>query len=1256
MQDIIDFFQNLLGIESWPARWQCGIWTPFHGWLYIISDIMIWLAYTAIPVAIGYFILKKRNLPYNKVFILFTLFILSCGFTHLIDALIFWFPVYRFAAIARFVTAVVSWLTVLSVFKMLPTLLNFKSTKDLEKEIHERKEAEAKLKISEERFNLALMGTDAGVFDWNLKTNEIYWSPRFFELLGYADNEIEASLATFEEIIHPDDKEITKTAGYKHLTNKTPYRFEYRLKTKSGEYHWFLSNGQATWDEDGNATRMVGTIFDIHDNKILKEKLIQNEMKFKTIIEAAPDAMVISNQEGEIQIINKQTEKLFGYTKEELIGKKVEILMPQRFAHGHHQHRENYNKEPKFREMGSERTLFGKHKNGTEVPIEISLSPIETAEGRMISAAIRDITRRKEAEKKLKLSEERFQLAVDGTSAGVWDVNLSETGKDYWSPRLYDLLGYENQEFDASVDTFKRLLHPEDVDRNFAMFNDHLHNKNPFKIEYRLKTKEGEYKWFLGTGQATWDENGTPIRMVGTIIDIHESKLIKDKLEESKERFRRLLESAPDAMVIAGKDGVIEIINKQTEKLFGYDREELIGKKIETLIPKRYAHSHVDHRDSFMANSKPREMGEGRLLFGMKKDSSEFPIEISLSPIETSEGMVVAAAIRDITKRRESEKKLKDSEELLQLAISGSQAGIWDWQDMSSSQEWWSSRFYELLGYEDQEIPATFETFKELLHPDDHDHTFKRLDAHLADKIPFVVKYRLKTKSGKYSWFLGSGQATWDDKGEAQRMVGSIIDIDKEATIEASLNMAQSVAQIGSWEYYPIENRLTLSDEAYKIFDLSKEEVALSPKAIINSVHKDDRQELVSFIKECQEKGEVSSTDYRIVTKEGNIKHVHAENELAKSPEGEVIKYFGTVQDITENKWAKEDLNVFFDNPLKLMCLCNFDGYFTRVNPLWTETFGYTAKELMSQPFMDLVHPDDLEKTQEVFNRINKENQILSVTNRYRTKSGEYRWLQWTASPSLERKIIFGVARDITVSRNAELQLKNYTLELEQKNAELEEFAYISSHDMKSPIASLDGLMSIMSESDAIKEEHKDLFEMALTSTNQLKSTINTLNEIIAFKKTLSIEKEDVNIIDLIDEVKISITQQIRETNTVFMLNLDQHKTLYYPRVHLKSILQNLITNSIKYKKEEISPVIEISSTERDGYITLVYKDNGLGMDMSQFKDKMFKLFSRYHTHTEGMGVGLHVVNSVILSYGGKIEVESELGQGTTFILKLIKL
>jgi signal transduction histidine kinase len=231
--------------------------------------------------------------------------------------------------------------------------------------------------------------------------------------------------------------------------------------------------------------------------------------------------------------------------------------------------------------------------------------------------------------------------------------------------------------------------------------------------------------------------------------------------------------------------------------------------------------------------------------------------------------------------------------------------------------------------------------------------------------------------------------------------------------------------------------------------------------------------------------------------------------------------------------------------------------------------------------------------------------------------------------------------------------LKDYSTSLERTNRELEEFAYISSHDMKSPITSLHGILALMQQKEAIKPEHNHLFNLAINSVRQMQKNINALNEIIAFRKTLKIERQQIDLNEALEEVKLRILDQIVTDQVVIKADFSGSRYVNYPAVHLKSIFQNLLTNAIKYKQEGKPAIIDINTTREENFVVLEVKDNGMGIDIERFKDKLFGLFQRFHTHTEGTGIGLHMIHSIVESYGGKIYVDSEVDKGTTFKIYL---
>lgn len=275
----MEFLNNFFSTSQFIPHGHCYLWKPGLVWLHLISDVLTGFAYYSIPVMLVYFVRKRRDVPFDWMFLMFGAFIVACGTTHLMDVWTLWYPTYWLSGLLKAITAFVSVLTAIELMPLIPQALALPSPAQLEaanyqlaKEIAERIRTEEVLRESEQRWQLALRGNNDGIWDWNVKTNEIFFSARWKEMLGYEDYEISNHLNERITRVHPDDLNWVTQAVQDHFAQKTPfYITEHQVLCKDGTYKWILDRGQALWDEDGKVVRMVGSHTDITERKQAEE-------------------------------------------------------------------------------------------------------------------------------------------------------------------------------------------------------------------------------------------------------------------------------------------------------------------------------------------------------------------------------------------------------------------------------------------------------------------------------------------------------------------------------------------------------------------------------------------------------------------------------------------------------------------------------------------------------------------------------------------------------------------------------------------------------------------------------------------------------------------------------------------------------------------------------------------------------------------------------------------------------------------------
>lgn len=241
------------------------------------------------------------------------------------------------------------------------------------------------------------------------------------------------------------------------------------------------------------------------------------------------------------------------------------------------------------------------------------------------------------------------------------------------------------------------------------------------------------------------------------------------------------------------------------------------------------------------------------------------------------------------------------------------------------------------------------------------------------------------------------------------------------------------------------------------------------------------------------------------------------------------------------------------------------------------------------------------------------------------------------------------IIRDITLRKKAEQQEKQLNNELINQNQQLQQFGYITSHNLRAPIANILGLTQIFNTTNPVDPINQIAIENIKKATVKLDDIIKDLNEILVYQKAINTSREWIVLKDVLNDIKISIAQHIEDSNAQLTTNFSKVEKLYSVKSYINSIFQNMLTNAIKYRKPGVIPKICVSTTVVEEYICLSFSDNGLGIDLEKNKEKIFGMYKRFHVHVEGKGLGLHLVKTQVEALNGKIEVESVLGEGTCF-------
>jgi len=375
---------------------------------------------------------------------------------------------------------------------------------------------------------------------------------------------------------------------------------------------------------------------------------------------------------------------------------------------------------------------------------------------------------------------------------------------------------------------------------------------------------------------------------------------------------------------------------------------------------------------------------------------------------------------------------------------------------------------------------------------------------------------------------------------------------------------------------------------------------------------------------------------------------------------GMVLGAFLLLQrEVKERARAEEEVNQFFEISADLLCVAGNDGYFKRVNPMWEKVLGFPAAELLSKPYFDFIHPEDLQKTRAAAEAASSTG-VESFENRYRTRQGGYRWLNWNARPDARRGLVYAAARDVTEAIGARetLERLNGELEtrarqLEETNRELEAFTSSVAHDLRAPLRHVDGFSRILVEEYAAQlgpegERLVDRVRRATQHMGELVDDLLNLSRVSRQEATPLVT--DLN--PLVREVIAGLQPACQGRHVDFRVG-----SLPFAECDpglIRQVFANLLANAVKFTRPRDPAVIEVGQADSNGCRAIFVRDNGVGFSM-KYADKLFGVFQRLHRAEdfEGTGVGLVTVQRIVQKHNGRIWADAEVDRGATFYFTL---
>ena len=771
------------------------------------------------------------------------------------------------------------------------------------RDITEQKKAEEKLKASEEKYKNIISNLMDIIIILDLKGNFLYVSPQIYDISGFKQKEIIGKNGF--KLMHPDDINKTASVLKEAIEQKKKIYIEYRTLHKQGHYIDVSTSGRIVNIEGED--RIFAVVRDISEHKISEQKLKESEEKYRYLIENSIEGVWVIDSDAKTILVNPSMAHILVYTVEEMIGKSLFSFTDEEQVKITKNHLEKRKKG-----ISEERNAYFLHKNGNEVYLRIRATPIFDSEGNYEGAYafLADITQKMLAEQKLKESEERFRTLFEIAPASIsvldLDGNIILSNQKFCNlhgvknPELLE--GRKILEFIAEKDwsKLKEAMKKsfEGLPRGFNQYTMLKDNGTEFlaeAISSGIKNKKGEI-----------------IGLIGVAQDITERNIVEQKLKESEKKYSHLFMSSPYSIIIANMNGKVIDCNFLEDKITGYLKEEIIGKKMLDIpmFPKEYLPVVIKDFKTLLKGSIPKP-NEVQIY---KKDGTLVWVQPTASFFKIEGKSYIQIIMQEISERKISEEKLKESEEKFRTIAEQSFMGIIILQD--GVFKYFNEQAAKMNGYSTEEIQKwkPYE-FQKLIYSDDREFVMEQArKKQLGDSdVVTNYQYRVVKKNGEVIW-VDNYSKTINYKGKPADFVMTIDISDKikaEHKIRESEENFRTIAEQAFMGTLIIQNDQLayVNDALLQIFELSQNEVEYWKKDnLLKLIHPEDLQ----YLREHRQRIRDGESDikpyysYRVFTKYGKIKWIDQFSRpiIYRGKPAELV----TIMDITEKKKAEQEL------------------------------------------------------------------------------------------------------------------------------------------------------------------------------------------------------------------------------------------------------------------------------------------------------------------------------------------------------------